>query len=197
MKRWILSFWLVIPAVAIAYHYGPGQRGLLMDEAGLMVAAVNHYTLEEDWSKTIELCEKTLESLPEDEVRLRRRVVLEKAKAQMMASQLPNARNALISLMDEVAPDADESDSFKDDVRKSLANSEFYMTWLMRLEGLPRSEWEPHVESARQHYKRLAENAAGNSESEEAIQHRKDLESTVRLARMDLGELQGLPLPSQ
>ena len=197
MKKWILSLWLVIPAVAIAYHYGPGQRGLLMDEAGLMVAAVNHYTLEEDWSKTIELCEKTLESLPEDEVQLRRRVVLERAKAQMMASQLPNARNALISLMDEVAPDADESDSFKNEVRQSLANSEFYMTWLMRLEGLPRSEWEPHVESARQHYKRLAENAVNDGESEEAIQHRKDLESTVRLARMDLGELQGLPLPSQ
>jgi hypothetical protein len=197
MKKWMLSLWLVIPAVAIAYHYGPGQRGLLMDEAGLMVAAVNHYTLEEDWSKTIELCEKTLESLPEDEIQLRRRVVLEKAKAQMMASQLPNARNALISLMDEVSPDADESDSFKDEVRQTLANSEFYMTWLMRLEGLPRSEWEPHVESARQHYKRLAENATKDGESDEALQHRKDLESTVRLARMDLAELQGLPLPSQ
>lgn len=193
----MLSLWLVIPAISVAYHYGPGQRGLVMDEAGLMVAAVNHYSVQEDWSKTIELCEKTLETLPEEETHLRRRVVLEKAKAQMMASQLPNARNALINLMDEIAPDPEETNSFKDDVRQSLANSEFYMTWLMRLEGLPRSEWEPHVESARQHFKRLAETSAEQGQSELAIQHQKDLESTVRLARMDLGELQGLPLPSQ
>ena len=197
MKKWILSLWLVIPALAVAYHYGPGQRGLLMDEAGLMVAAANHYALGEDWGKTIELCEKTLETLPEEEVQLRRRVVLEKAKAQMMASQLPDARNSLVSLMDEIASDANVSSAFKNEVRQSLASSEFYMTWLMRLEGLSRSEWEPHVESARQHYKRLAESAAGNGQSREAIQHRKDLESTVRLARMDLGDLQGLPLQSQ
>ncbi len=197
MKKWILSLWLVIPALAVAYHYGPGQRGLMMDEAGLMVAAANHYSQQNNWNKTIELCDKTLESLPEDEVQLRRRLVLEKAKAQMMASQLPNARNALVSLMDEITPDAHESPEFKDEVRQSLASSEFYMTWLMRLEGLPRSEWEPHVESARQHYKRLAERAASQGETNEAVQHRKDLESSVRLARMDLGELQGLPLPSQ
>ena len=197
MKKWILSLWLLIPALVLAYHYGPGQRGLMIDEASLMVAAANHYTLQKDWPKTIELCEKTLETLPEDEVQLRRRVVLEKAKAQMMASQLPQARNALITLMDEIALDAKESDTFKDDVRQSLANSEFYMTWLMRLEGLPRSEWQPHVESARQHFKYLAEGRVSGDQSEKAIQHRKDLESTIRLARMDLTELQGLPLPSQ
>ena len=188
---------MVIPALAVAYHYGPGQRGLLMDEAGLMVAAANHYALGEDWAKTIELCEKTLETLPDKETHLRRRVMLEKAKAQMMASQLPAARSALVSLMDEIAPDVNESGAFKDEVRQSLASSEFYMTWLMRLEGLSRSEWEPHVESARQHYKWLAENADHSGQSQEAIRHRKDLESAVRLARMDLGDLQGLPLPSQ
>ena len=197
MKKWILSLWLVIPALAVAYHYGPGQKGLLMDEAGLMVAAANHYAQDEDWAKTIELCEKTLETLPEEETLLRRRVILEKAKAQMMASQLPSARSALVGLLDEIASDLEESGAFKDEVRQSLASSEFYMTWLMRLEGLPRSEWEPHVESARQHYKRLAENADHSGRSKESIQHRKDLESSVRLARMDLGDLQGLPLPSQ
>ena len=68
MKKWILSLWLLIPALVLAYHYGPGQRGLMIDEASLMVAAANHYTLEKDWPKTIELCEKILETLPEDEM---------------------------------------------------------------------------------------------------------------------------------
>lgn len=67
----------------------------------------------------------------------------------------------------------------------------------MRLEGLSREEWEPHIESARQHYKLLAESASDEGTPQLVLQHQKDLESTIRLARMDLGDLQGLPLPSQ
>ena len=197
MKKWILSLWLVLPALAVAYHYGPGQRGLVMDEVGLMVQAANHYSTQQDWAKTIDLCDQTLQALPEDDVEMRRKVTLEKAKAQMMASQLPNAREALIGLMDEISTDASVEGAFKNEVRQALASSEFYLTWLMRLEGLGREEWLPHIESARQHYKLLAESASDDKRPELALLHKKDLESTIRLARMDLGDLQGLPLPSQ
>ena len=197
MKKWILSLWLVLPALAVAYHYGPGQRGLVMDEVGLMVRAANHYSTQQDWGKTIELCDQTLQTLPEEDVVMRRKVSLEKAKAQMMASQLPNARESLVGLMDEISQDATVEDAFKSDVRQTLASSEFYLTWLMRLEGLSREEWEPHIESARQHYKHLAESATESQKPQQALLHQKDLESTIRLARMDLGDLQGLPLPSQ
>ena len=37
--------------------------------------------------------------------------------------------------------------------------SQYYMTWLMRLEGLSADEWEPEIESARQTYRLLAEQA--------------------------------------
>jgi hypothetical protein len=36
-----------------------------------------------------------------------------------------------------------------------------------------------------------------NLSSAEADKNRKDLEASIRLARMDLSDLQGLPLPSQ
>jgi hypothetical protein len=43
----------------------------------------------------------------------------------------------------------------------------------------------------------LAEQSETAGDAGAARKHEEDLESTVRLARMDLGELQGLPLPSQ
>jgi hypothetical protein len=55
----------------------------------------------------------------------------------------------------------------------------------------------PHIESSRQIYRQLAEAADAKGEAKLSDQFTKDLESSIRLARMDLGDLQGLPLPSQ
>ena len=71
------------------------------------------------------------------------------------------------------------------------------MTWLMRLEGLSRDEWEPEIESARQNYRMLAETAESSGKSEQAKKQRENLEASIRLARLDLTDLQGLPLPNQ
>jgi hypothetical protein len=67
----------------------------------------------------------------------------------------------------------------------------------MRLEGMPQDEWEPEIEAARENYKYLAEMAEKQGQADLAQRHREDLEAAIRLARMDLSELQGLPLPSQ
>ena len=67
----------------------------------------------------------------------------------------------------------------------------------MRLEGKSKSQWEPEIESARQTFRMLAEDAKKAGNNDAAEQNQKDLESSVRLARMDLSDLQGLPLPSQ
>ena len=61
----------------------------------------------------------------------------------------------------------------------------------------PAREWEPEVESARQTYRMLAEQAEERGDKTSADKHREDLESTIRLSRMDLAQLQGLDLPKQ
>ena len=99
--------------------------------------------------------------------------------------------------MDELAADPAADPTLLADARSTLANSQYYMTWLMRLEGLGREAWEPEVEAARQNYKLLAEEAEKRGDAAAAKKHREDLEASIRLARMDLSELQGLPLPSQ
>jgi len=83
------------------------------------------------------------------------------------------------------------------DAQRTFAGSQYYMTWLKRLEGAPREEWEPQIDSARQIYKLLASAAEAGHDETSIEEAREDLESAIRLARMDLSELQGLPLPSQ
>jgi len=71
------------------------------------------------------------------------------------------------------------------------------MTWLMRLEGLDATKWEPEIESARQNYRLLAETSDTTGKVTEAKKHQENLEAAIRLARLDLSDLQGLPLPNQ
>jgi hypothetical protein len=103
----------------------------------------------------------------------------------------------LKNLVDELKEDDRADSHLLAEARDALSNSQYYMTWLMRLEGQPRELWEPEIDAARQTYRLLAEQADAKGNAESAKKHREDLESTIRLARMDLSELQGLPLPSQ
>jgi hypothetical protein len=67
----------------------------------------------------------------------------------------------------------------------------------MRLEGAPREEWEPEIEASRQNYKLLAEDKSLSRDGELVSLAAENLESAIRLERMSLSDLQGLPLPSQ
>ena len=122
---------------------------------------------------------------------------MEKAKAQMLAAQLPESRDALQSLLTEVTEDETVDSRFESEVRAALANSQYYTTWLMRLEGLPEEQWKPEIEAARQHYTQLTKIADYLNDADLQTRSLEDLESTIRLARMDISELQGLPLPHQ
>ncbi len=122
---------------------------------------------------------------------------VERAKADMLAHRLPEAHAELQALSDELERDAAADPQLRAEARSALANSQYYMTWLMRLEGLSRDVWEPEIEAARQNYRLLAEQAEAAGNTAAASLHEHDLESAIRLARLDLSELQGLPLPSQ
>ena len=152
---------------------------------------------EKDYAAAVEKYEAALAALPDDRKVEGRKIRLEKAKAQMLAKQLPDAHGDRKGLVEELAADPTADAKLLADARSAMANANYYMTWLMRLEGLPRDTWEPEVEAARQTYKLLAAQAEAAGNAEAAKKNKEDLESAVRLARMDLGELQGLPLPSQ
>jgi len=197
MKVLILAAWLLLLPLAFAFHYGPGQAQMALDATAAKLARAEASAAQQDYAAAVASFEDALKLLPVERKLEARRIRLERDKAMMLAEKLPEAHADLKTLVDELQGDASADPELLANARSTLANAQYYMTWLMRLEGLSRDEWEPEVESARQTYKLLAEQAEANGDAAAAAKHKEDLESSIRLARMDLGELQGLPLPSQ
>jgi hypothetical protein len=205
MKKLLLTTWCLLPFGAGAYHYGPGLLRMELDATAASIATAEGFArsaaeLEGDaaraeWAAAVASYDEALASLPIDKKEARWRLVLERAKAKLLCSKLPEASAELGGLLEELLKDPAADGELVDEVRRTHASSEYYMTWLLRLEGAPEEEWEPRIERARQSYKLLAERT-GLAEAEQKSLA-EDVESAVRLARMDLGELQGLPLPSQ
>lgn len=193
----LLTGWVLLPVAGWAYHVGPGQEQKALDVVARHVRAAEAAAADKDYTEAVEEYAAALKALPEGRTAEARKLRLEKAKAQMLAKQLPEAHADLKVLADEVAADPGADPKLAADVRSAAANSQYYATWLMRLEGAPRDEWEAEIESARQGYKLLAEEAEGRGDAAAAAKFKEDLEAAVRLERLELAELQGLPLPSQ
>ncbi len=197
MRTIALLTWLMIPVLIGAYHFGPGQEKLRLDDVSRLLAEADRLTAREEWSEASSHYEKALALLPPGKVEEARRIRLQRAKVQMFDRQLPEANQALAELVDQLESDQQADPKLRDDAREALANTQYYVTWLMRLEGLGPADWEPEIESSRQSYRLLAEQAEARGDATDAKHHRENLESAVRLARMDLSELQGLDIPKQ
>ena len=196
MRKLLLIVWLLIPVVAGAYHYGPGQERLFLDEAAYLIGKAEKHAEAGEHAEAASIYAEALDLLPVEKIQKAREIRLERAKAQMLSKQLPEARADLQTLLNELTEDKRANPKLTDEVRSTLANSQYYMTWLMRLEGRSREEWEPEIEASRQNYRLLAEKSKTDGDTK-FERHQKDLESAIRLARLDLKDLQGLPLPSQ
>lgn len=197
MRMLLFCAWLLIPVGFGIWHYGPGQEYMARDAASRALAKADALVAEENYKGALEFYDEALKLLPAKMVDEARRVRVEKAKAQMRADQLPDAHAELKVLVEEMLADTKADKKVLTDARSAMAQSQYYMAWLMRLEGMQRDLWEPEVEASRQTYRLLAEEAATKRDEAAATQHKEDLEASVRLARMELDELQGLPLPCQ
>lgn len=201
MRKLLLAGWLLLPVGAWAYHEGPGQEGLQLDRVDAELAQARAAADEGDWAQAVVHYEAALKELPALETNAlthsSQRIKLSAAKAKLEASDLIAARRELADLVTDLGADENADSLLLDEARAAYANSQYYYTWLMRLEGYPRDEWEPEVEVARQTFRLLAERADERGDETGAKTHMEDLESAIKLARMDLEELQGLPLPSQ
>ena len=190
-KTILLSVWLLVPVVLLAYHYGPGQSRLARERAALKVAEAQACESAEDWRAAHRAWSEALSIIPESETISRQQLRLAQARARMYIGELPEAILDLENLLNEVQGKSG-NEAVTEEVRGTLAGAQYYAGWLMRLEGAASEEWLLEVEGARQHFRLLAEEA-GDLKAVESFE--KNLEATIRLARMDLSELEGLPLP--
>ncbi len=198
MRTVVLVLLILAPAGALAYHYGPGQSLLALDNADADVRCAPKHLERDEYAQAIAAYTAALERIPATQTDVIRRVRLERAKAHLQNSGLPEAYDELTALKDECeAAGASPAPEFAQDLRRTLAEAQYYMTWLQRLEGEPREAWDPDIEASRQNYKLLADAARAAGDHAEALRLEGDLESAIRLARLDISELQALPLPKQ
>ena len=191
MKKNLLIFlWALAPVALLAYHFGPGQAGLAREEARASIRAALNFEAGEEWRQTIDAYNDALAALPDTETAKRQQLQLARANARIYVGELPEAMFEMEHLLDETAKGSDSELESK--VRSSLASAQYYTGWLMRLELAEKKEWKEPLEKARQNFRLLAEQTAKASED-----HQKNLEAVVRLARMDLSEVQALPLPKK
>jgi hypothetical protein len=197
MRTLLIALWFVAPAAGLAYHYGPGQTRLGLDDVDRSLDAARRFVEADQHAEAVELFDDALAKLPPERATDAPRIRVERAKSQLLAGQLPAAYDDLAILVPELRDDPATDPELLADAENTEANTRYYVTWLMRLEGEPRAEWEPEIEASRQTYRLLAERARAEGDEAAARRHEEDLEAAIRLARLDLADLQALPLPSQ
>jgi hypothetical protein len=194
LRLFLLTGWLLAALGVGVYHLGAGPEKMKLDVAATRLTEAEAAAKAEDFAEAIEKYDLALAALPTDRKDDARKIRLEKAKAQMLAKKLPEAHADLKVLVDELTAEPNADAKLLADARSTLANAQYYTTWLMRLEGLGATEWEPEIDAARQNYKLLAEQATDPAAAQKASE---DLEAAIRLARMELSDLQAMPLPKQ
>ena len=195
MRKFLIFIWLLVPLGAAAYHFGPGQQSIKIDQAATHIGLAEKHLINQEFAEAVIEFDEAISLLPKENISTNNRLRLEKAKAQMQCSQLPEAYKDLLSMLS--ALDENTEPQLIADTKSTLANAQYYITWLMRLEGHSRDLWEPVIESSRQNYYAAAEFAKSEGNQQSADKLVENLEASIKLARIDLDELQGLPLPNQ
>jgi hypothetical protein len=138
---------------------------------------------------------EALELLPQGSSAEARRLRLERAKAQMFVGKLPDARRDLPSSRRESPRSEARTRSSSTKRARRSRTPQYYSTWLLRLEGASREDWEPEIEAARQNYRLLAEQAARPGDAKLADATREDLESPCASRAWTSRDLRGCPCP--
>lgn len=194
-----VAWFLLLPLMLVYQWYGPGEKQMEIDRVGLEVRNAQRELDNENWKEASEKLTAVISKMPKEKVNEIYRLRLEKSKAMMKSSGLPKAHQDLVGMVEELTEKFGESESEEQkqllaDSKFALANSSFFMTWLIRREGHARDVWLPYVETARQTYTELEEKA--DSESDKKM-YAEELEKTIRLSRLDMKQLLGLPIPNQ
>ncbi|MFW5870344.1 MAG: hypothetical protein ACOCVL_01625 [Candidatus Sumerlaeota bacterium] len=197
MKRTLfLMIWLVMPVAIAVFHYGPGNDLMARDQAADHLEAAEKLNAAENFAAAEREYSAAMATLPPEEDMKRSQLELAKAYSRMRKGELVEAMTEMESLLSKVAPEP-EYDEIERETRSTLARAQYYAGWIMRLEGADTADWKEQTEAARQNFRLLAETELQSGEKARAEAYQENLEAAIRLERMDLKVLQGLPLPQE
>jgi len=99
MRKLLIFIWLLVPLGAAAYHFGPGQQSIKIDQATTHIALAEKHLKNNQFDEAVIEFDKAIRLLPKENITANNRLRLEKAKAQMQCSQLPEAYIELLSML--------------------------------------------------------------------------------------------------
>jgi len=195
-RKIFFALWLLAPVGVLAFHFGPGQRGVAHDRMAACLKQAEQARQREDWNAAEEAYAEALKALPGDEKETRCRLEVARAEARFFDGEVPEAIGDLEEALAKAQADGASRGSV-DAVRAQLSAAHYYAAWLVRLENVSEEEWKNQCDLARQGFRYLTEKAQASGEAAAGAEQQKNLESAIRLARMDLSDLRALPLPKQ
>ena len=190
-QKMLWTVWALIPVVLALWWFGPGQELQARSRVASTVELAMTAADQENWEEAAELFGQAIGEAPANSPESNRWLRLRASHAEFMSGNTWNGIAGMEEVLDEVK---DVDPDLARDARARIAAAQYFATWKLRLEGAESAVWKPEAEKARQHFRLLAEDAEarGASESQDL---KKNVESVIWLERMDLAELQALPLP--
>src|SRR5207249_128581 len=105
MRGVLLAVWVLVPVMASAYHYGPGQQKMQLDDVQMLLFAARAHVDQGQPAKAADAFTAALEKMPADREADSRRVRVERAKALLLSHELPKAFDELTLLVPELQKD--------------------------------------------------------------------------------------------
>lgn len=186
----MLYLWLIFPVLMLVVHYQFGVHAMKEDKAWQQVKtalALEETAREtmtvEDWAVAEDVYSEAIDVLEGE------RVANARARLELARARCTLYKGELIESMDDLAAQllrAEASDldgDLRRNIRETLARAEFGIAWIMRHEGVSASLWRPSADSARQHFRYLAETAPADMPTGDIMEN---MESILRLARQDI-----------
>lgn len=193
LRKIAMLAWFAAPLLVISWHYGPGQSALARDLAASQVSVARTAAAQADYAAASDAFAAALVGLPPDDP-ARLPIELEQAMASAASGELLQGMDQMSDLIKRLNERGEGSGELARATRSELGEAHYHAAWLMRLEGASTDEWTAEVDEARQHFRLLAETTSDPNEAEISS---KNLESAVRLQRLDLTELKGMALPKK
>ena len=123
-KKLLFTLWLLIPIVVLAFHYGPGQKGLAKDQVAAKIKAAQIAEQNEDWKAAVAAYAEALTMLPPGDQKSRFGLQLRHASARMYSGELPEAILEMEGILTDMLKENAESRQIRE-LRGGISVSKF------------------------------------------------------------------------
>ena len=89
MRKLFIFIWLLVPLGAAAYHFGPGQQKIKIDQTDQHIGLAENHLSNGEFAEAVIEFDQALSLLPKENISTANRLRLEKARLQHLLNPFP------------------------------------------------------------------------------------------------------------